>query len=171
MHGAIRLWIVIGSVFAATWSFGACKRTSEPSREEKRPAETSSSAVVPVTVAALCVDTINHYRATLGLPAYARWADGEACADGQARSDAASGTPHGAFGQCTESAQNECPGWNDTPASVISACMDAAWAEGPGTDFGRHGHYNNMSSTGYTKVACGFFTTAGGQVWSVQNFK
>lgn len=45
------------------------------------------------------------------------------------------------------------------------------WAEGPGADFQQHGHYINMSSTSYTTVACGFYTTAGGDVWSVQDFR
>ena len=45
------------------------------------------------------------------------------------------------------------------------------WKEGPGTDFSKHGHYLNMSSTKYTKVACGFFTAPNGQVWAVQNFQ
>lgn len=56
-----------------------------------------------------CVDAINNYRATLSLPPYARWNAEESCADGQAKSDSQSGTAHGAFGKCTENAQNECP--------------------------------------------------------------
>ncbi|NJK32707.1 MAG: CAP domain-containing protein [Deltaproteobacteria bacterium] len=45
------------------------------------------------------------------------------------------------------------------------------WAEGPGEDFQKHGHYINMSSTQYTMVACGFYETSEGEFWSVQNFK
>ena len=46
------------------------------------------------------------------------------------------------------------------------------WAEGPGTDFSAHGHYINMSSTDYTQVACGYYTTSDGKtVWAVQDFK
>ncbi|HEX9296092.1 MAG TPA: CAP domain-containing protein [Polyangiaceae bacterium] len=119
----------------------------------------------------LCVDTINKYRATLGLPAYARWTEQEACADSQAESDSQTGTAHGAFGRCTEFAQNECPGWGGTPESMITGCLQAMWNEGPGSDFNTHGHYINMSSTKYTKVACGFYTTAAGKVWSVQDFR
>ncbi len=29
----------------------------------------------------------------------------------------------------------------------------------------------NMSSTKYTKVACGVYRTGSGEVWSVQNFE
>lgn len=118
-----------------------------------------------------CVDKINAYRATLSLPALVRWTDSEACADGQSQSDSASGKAHGAFGQCSEMAQNECPGWPGPPASMIGGCLDMMWAEGPGADFSKHGHYINMSSTKYTKVACGFYTLPSGKVWSVQDFR
>src|SRR5262245_50202541 len=48
----------------------------------------------------LCVDTINQYRATLGLSPYERWTGAELCADGQSQSDSMTMTAHGAFGQC-----------------------------------------------------------------------
>jgi hypothetical protein len=35
-----------------------------------------------------CVETINQYRASIGLAAYVRWTDAEACADDEARRDA-----------------------------------------------------------------------------------
>jgi len=123
------------------------------------------------TAEQLCVDTINNYRATLGLPPYARWSAEETCADGQAKSDSQSGTAHGAFGQCTEFAQNECPGWPGPPSSMIPQCLQMMWNEGPGTNFAQHGHYINMSSTQYTQVACGFYTLSDGSVWAVQDFK
>jgi hypothetical protein len=43
---------------------------------------------------------------------------------------------------------------------------DMMWAEGPGG-----GRYDNMTSTGSTRVACGFHTTPGGEVWAVQDFR
>jgi hypothetical protein len=120
----------------------------------------------------LCVDYINKKRATLGLPAYARWSAEESCADGQAQADSQSGTAHSAFGHCGEFAQNECPGWPGPPESMITGCLDMMWAEGPGSDFNAHGHYINMSSTQYTMVACGFYTMADGKtVWAAQDFK
>jgi hypothetical protein len=118
-----------------------------------------------------CVDAINSYRATLGLPPYQRWTDAESCADGQALSDGTSMSAHGAFGKCMENAQNECPGWPGPPESMIGGCLKMMWAEGPGSDFAKHGHYINMSSTQYTKVACGFHTFADGTVWAVQDFR
>jgi hypothetical protein len=45
------------------------------------------------------------------------------------------------------------------------------WAEGPGPFDQGHGHYDNMSSTQYTAVACGFYTQPDGSVWATQDFK
>ena len=118
----------------------------------------------------LCVDTINMYRATLGLPALARWTEAEDCADAECLSDGMTGMAHGAFGMCGESAQNECPGWPGEPASMITGCLELMWNEGPGADFSAHGHYINMSSTAYTRVACGF-AEVDGAIWAVQNFQ
>lgn len=118
----------------------------------------------------LCVDTINMYRATLGLPALARWKEAEDCSDAQCLSDGKSGVAHEAFGMCGEWAQNECPGWPGDPASFITDCLQLMWNEGPGEDFNTHGHYINMSNPDYTKVACGFAPGQGG-TWAVQNFQ
>jgi hypothetical protein len=113
-----------------------------------------------------CVDTINQYRSSIGLPPYGRWTSGETCVNGQAQADSQSGTAHSAFGQCGEFAQNECPGWPGPPASMIPQCLQMMWGEGPGG-----GHYDNMTSTQYSQVACGFYTTADGSVWATQDFK
>jgi len=118
-----------------------------------------------------CVDVINSYRDTLGLAHYTRWNDAELCADGEAQSDSESGVPHGAFPSCEEGAQNECPGWPGPPESLLDGCLASMWAEGPGDDFATHGHYLNMSSTGFTEVACGFYDTGGGGFWAVQDFR
>jgi hypothetical protein len=118
----------------------------------------------------LCVDTINMYRATLGLPPYARWTDAETCSDAEALSDGQTDTPHGSFGMCDEFAQNECPGWPGPPEQSLPGCLADMWAEGPGEDFQMHGHYINMSSEQYTRVACGFAEVNGGW-WMVQNFQ
>src|SRR5262245_42693796 len=83
-----------------------------------------------------CVDTINMCRATIGVPAYERWVDAEACTDGEAAQDGASGIAHGAFGQCGEFAQDECPGWpGPAGGEMIQGCLAQMWAEGPGSDF------------------------------------
>ena len=118
-----------------------------------------------------CVATINSYRATLGLPPYTRWVQAEVCSDGEAKSDSETKKAHGAFGTCKESAQNECPGWPGPPESLLDGCLKMMWAEGPGADFQKHGHYTNMSSKSYTMVSCGFYQTPAGNYWAVQNFK
>ena len=117
-----------------------------------------------------CVDSINTYRETLALPPYDRWTAGETCASKQAKQDAKSGEYHGSFGQCDAMAQNECAG-SEPIASMLDECLQAMWDEGPGEDFDLHGHYLNMSSTEFTEVACGFYITSSGEVWSVQNFR
>jgi len=40
------------------------------------------------------------------------------------------------------------------------------WGEGPGG-----GHYENMASTRWKQVACGFATTSRGTYWSPQNYR
>lgn len=122
-----------------------------------------------------CVARINQFRAECQcLPPLERWNEGEDCADMQAEYDANGGGPHGGFRAniCSPrgSAQNECPGWRSID-QVIDGCLQQMWDEGPGEPFSEHGHYINMSSTRYRRVACGFFTTAGGRIWAVQNFQ
>jgi len=55
---------------------------------------------------------------------------------------------------------------------LIDGCLQVMWDEGPedGDPGTVNGHYLSMSSTSFTQVACGFYTTPGGQVWGVQNF-
>jgi hypothetical protein len=111
------------------------------------------------------VTRTNEYRARVGVGSVARRPDAEACGDAQARADGASGRAHGAFGQCRERAQNECPGWDGAPEVVVERCLAMMFAEGPGG-----GHYENMKDTKYRGVACGFASMPNGQLWVVQNF-
>ena len=134
-----------------------------PSADDDDGASSGSTADGPH---ALCIDLINEYRDTLGLPPYDRWSDAESCSDDEAESDAMTGQAHGAFPQCGESAQNECPGWSGPPESMIGSCLDLMWGEGPGG-----GHYENMANSSYSQAACGFYALANGEVWSVQNFR
>ncbi|MFT3771062.1 MAG: CAP domain-containing protein [Minicystis sp.] len=117
-----------------------------------------------------CVDGINRYRATKGLPALARWMEAEPCAVGEAAEDARSQKAHGSFGRCQEGAQNACPNWPGPADRMIDQCLEMMWAEGPG-EFPAHGHYENMVSTRSTKVACGVHTMADGRLWAVQDFR
>jgi hypothetical protein len=138
---------------------------------ESSSAATSTGAGPTNDATQLCVDTINHYRATLGLAPYQRWVEKEVCASDQATQDSQSKTAHGAFGKCGESAQNECPDWPAPAESMITSCLAQMWAEGPGSDFSKHGHYLTMTSTTYTKVACGFSMAVNGRLWAVQDFQ
>jgi hypothetical protein len=117
---------------------------------------------------ALCVTRTNEYRARVGMAPVARRPEAEACGDAQARADGQTGKAHGAFGQCRERAQNECPGWNGSPEEVIDRCLAMMFAEGPGSG-PAHGHYNNMTDRKYGGVACGIAQTPSG-LWVVQNF-
>jgi hypothetical protein len=121
--------------------------------------------------AGYCVEVINMYRATLNLAPLQRWIEAETCSNSEAESDSMTMIPHGAFGQCGESAQNECPGWPGPPEAMLDGCLALMWAEGPGEPFSEHGHYINMSNPAYTRVACGFHQTGQGSYWSVQNFQ
>ena len=146
--------------------------TADPTNDPTQTTQTTNDPTGDPDEAAtqLCVDTINMYRAGIGLPPYARWTDAESCSDGEAQSDGQTNTPHGAFGTCGEFAQNECPGWPGPPEAMIEGCLAQMWAEGPGDDFSMHGHYINMSSQSYTEVACGY-AEVNGQIWAVQNFR
>ncbi len=137
-----------------------------------------------------CVDHINELRAADGLPPYEHWRGVEECIDGQASADQSSNTPHGTFGDCGESSQNECLGHGE---EGIVACLDQMWAERElagcaGCDACRDGdnaacdncdfsgdatgdvcgHYVNMSSKSYSMAACGFSDVGG---WNTINFK
>ena len=121
-----------------------------------------------------CVRRINQLRWKCQcLPPLARWKGGEKCANQHSKYDAKRGI-HAGFnrGVCEPKgfAQNECPAWPST-TRIIDGCLQRMWDEGPGRRFSKHGHYLNMSSPRYKRVACGFAKASDGEVWSVQNFR
>ena len=143
----------------------------------------------------LCLSTINQYRATRGLPAYAEWNDESTCADGQAQSDAQSMSAHGAFiggDTCSASAQTECPGYGADVQASLPQCLQLMWSEKDrpqcaGCDtcdapfdnctdctfLGTNGsdgcgHYLSLKSSVFTEVACGFSTSSAG--WYLQDY-
>lgn len=128
-----------------------------------------------------CVNRINQFRQEcLCLPPLERWTEGESCADEQAEYDAANNRAHGGFsdGICEPGGwgQNECPGYR-SEQQVIGLCLQQMWSEGPPPSepcteqcFRDHGHFINMTNPDFKRVACGFFTTASGDLWAIQNF-
>jgi hypothetical protein len=121
-----------------------------------------------------CVQRINQLRWDCQcLPPLQRWSEGESCADQHAEYDSTR-SPHAGIGAgiCSPGgwAQNECPSWGSID-SVITGCLQSMWDEGPGEPYEDHGHYINMTNPDYTMVACGFYETPDGKVWSVQNFQ
>ena len=117
-----------------------------------------------------CVRRVNQLRAECQcLPPLERWIDGESCADQHAEYDAMINSPHAGFreGICQPSGrgQNECPGYF-SEGQVIGTCLQQMWDEGPGEPFSAHGHYINMTNPSHRRVACGFFTTSSGIIWS-----
>ncbi len=117
-----------------------------------------------------CVQAINRYRATLGLAAYARWCGTASCIDQQTHQDSQQQSAHSAFGDCSEHAQNECPGWSTPVQAQLIACLGQMWAEGPGSDFSQHGHYINMTSQTYTRIECGV-SVSGNTFWGAMDFR
>ena len=159
----------------ATAECGALPTPVPTSTRTPTPVATRTPTPVPTggstDASQLCVDTINQYRASIGMGPLQRWTDKEACAENQGLADSRSGTAHSAFGQCTEWAQNECPNWPGPPEAMIPNCLALMWAEGPGEPYSAHGHYINMTNPAYTKVACGFAVLSNGRVWAVQDFR
>lgn len=135
-----------------------------------RPTTNCAPALLPSTgdLYEDCVTRINQLRWECQcLPPLERWADAEPCTDDNARFDSENG-PHASFGlgQCGATgavAQNECPHYPSTEA-VLSGCFQSMWDEGPGG-----GHYENMSSHDYSRVACGFYFEPDGRVYATHN--
>jgi hypothetical protein len=117
------------------------------------------------------VKIINMYRATVSPPSppLAEDMSNDACVDTQARADYTAMTPHSAFGNCYEGAQNECPGWPGPPSSIMTNCLAQMWAEGPPPQ-GQVNHWYNMQNPQATRVACGFYQDPQGTWWATQDF-
>jgi hypothetical protein len=164
-----------GSHCLPTWLGYAClpgATQTPPAAQGPAPVPVPSgtgSADALGALRARCVQRTNEFRAKASLRPLGRRADREACGDGQAQSDGESATAHGAFGRCQEGGQNECPGWPGPLDQVIDQCLAQMFAEGPGP-FAGHGHYLNMIDPKFSGVACGFSTSASGQIWLVQDF-
>jgi hypothetical protein len=163
--------VSVACVLAVAVVFGCSSGSNVLVSDGDVPDATSGDSGGDGSVQQLCVDTINQYRATLGLAPLTRWKEKESCSDDEAKSDSETGKAHGVFGRCGEGAQNECPGWPLPIEKSILGCLQMMWEEGPGEPYIDHGHFINMSNPEYTKVACGFAATSNGKgFWAVQNF-
>ncbi|MBN1655851.1 MAG: hypothetical protein JXA30_18945 [Deltaproteobacteria bacterium] len=143
----------------------------------------------------VCVDTINEYRATLGLAPLTRAsATLEECSDVGAKKDGDSRQAHSSAGDCPPlGSQNTCPGYpvggwsgSATLADSLKRCLQQMWAEGEPpegraeciskyyrgdtTCFMTYGHYLNMSDPNNGTVACGFYDMGSNTFWMNQNF-
>ncbi|MCL2778696.1 MAG: CAP domain-containing protein [Polyangiaceae bacterium] len=171
----MRMCFASGVAFILFLACGGTSPPNGPTADGSSPA-VDSGVAGDGSVQQLCVDTINAYRATVGLPPLDRFASNESCVDGEAATDMAKNTAHSAFGTCVVPGakawgQNECPGWPLPVDQSLKACLAQMWAEGPGTGTA-HGHYMNMTNTAYTKVACGFAISADGKTfWAAQDFQ
>jgi len=126
-----------------------------------------------------CVNTVNKIRWDCQcLPPLERWTEGEACADQMAEYDYNDGGAHAGFraGICDPSgtAQCECPGWGSVESITqgtqrMESCLAMMWHEVDNPS-GEQGHYQAMSNTRYTAVACGIYEGSNGQVWALQNY-
>jgi Cysteine-rich secretory protein family len=162
-----------GSQCVPSWLGYACFPGAAPAPPAAPTPVTPSPAPANASgldaLRARCVQRTNEFRAGARAAPLVRRPDREACSDAQAQSDGATGSAHGAFGRCQESAQNECPGWPGPLDQAIDKCLAQMFAEGPGT-FTGHGHYLNMTEPTYRGVACGISALSNGQFWIVQDF-
>lgn len=162
MRGA--LVVIVAFALSCTVEDPSQLRSGTPLR--RRTTNTPAVVATGSSDAEKCFKIINTYREQAGLGPLERWTKGEACANGEAKSDAESNKAHGAFPDCGELAQNECPGYPGSVSENLPECLADMWAEGRGG-----GHYDNMASTKYTEVSCGIHELANGNFWSVQNFR
>ena len=148
----------------------------------KNDAEKSSSSVAATQESDFinegwredCLAKINEYRATENLkPLTLASEEKQTCADKQSADDLASNEAHGHFGDCGEFAQNSGPNFSGNfqknASAVVEYYLKMMWedekakAEQGVTEYAQIGHYLNMKSTSYTKVACGIALSADGK--------
>ncbi len=116
----------------STTGTSSTSSTASSTSTSSSSSSTSSGSTDP---AQHCVDTINSYRATLGLPAYTRWTANEACVAEEATTDGSKNSAHWSFinqMMCGSNAEDECPGYADNPLTAndgIDTCLALMWAE------------------------------------------
>ena len=162
-------------------------QSSSAAKPESSESKPSSSASERKDWRSQCLDIINEYRKTEDAkPLVLAEDEKQTCTDKQAASDLKDNSPHGHFGDCGEWAQNTGPNVSlsatiDTVA-IANRYLKMMWDEkklvesgerdpAKDSDYSYIGHYLNMRSTKYTKVACGFATSSDGKTgWLNINF-
>ena len=168
-------------------SSSSAKSSSSSTKPESSESKPSSSATESKDWRSQCLDIINEYRKTEDAkPLVLAEDEKQTCTDKQAASDLKDNSPHGHFGDCGEWAQNTGPNVSlsatiDTVA-IANRYLKMMWDEkklvesgerdpAKDSDYSYIGHYLNMRSTKYTKVACGFATSSDGKTgWLNINF-
>lgn len=157
---------------------------AKPASSESTP---SSSASESKDWRSQCLDIINEYRKTENAKPLVLAEDAkQTCTDNQAASDLKDNSAHGHFGDCGEWAQNTGPNVSLTATidtvGIAKRYLKMMWDEKKlvesgerdpekDADYSYIGHYLNMRSTKYTKVACGFATSSDGKTgWLNINF-
>lgn len=112
----------------------------------------------------LCFQKTNELRAQAGVPALEHDLTMDPCADQQAKNDGNANSSYGNIPYCTQKAQNECAGVVGSPDEVVAPCLQELFNEGAGSI-----HHDNMTNPDRTRVSCGFFVSAEGKVWVIQN--
>ena len=165
---------------SATSSSSAAK----PESSESKPA---SSASESKDWRSQCLDIINEFRKTEDAKPLVLAEDAkQTCTDQQAANDLKDKAAHGHFGDCGEWAQNTGPNvnlaWKSDTVEIAKYYLQMMWDEkklvesgerdpAKDEDYSYIGHYLNMRSTKYTKVACGFATSSDGKTgWLNINF-
>jgi hypothetical protein len=112
----------------------------------------------------LCVAAINQKRASVGLPAFNRWTQGETCADGISENFSRTRVltaPE--LLSCGANGATICGGASGTPQQMIAYCVNALWSDAQA--------HAVMSLPSYTQVACGFYVDGGGKVYAAQTYR
>ena len=168
-------------------SSSSAKSSSSSAKPESSESKPSSSASESNDWRSQCLDIINEYRKTEDAKPLVLAEDAkQTCTDNQAASDLKDNSAHGHFGDCGEWAQNTGPNVSLTATidtvGIAKRYLKMMWDEKKlvesgerdpekDADYSYIGHYLNMRSAKYTKVACGFATSSDGKTgWLNINF-
>lgn len=157
----------IGLLVLALFTISGCQMAPSAPTDGSTPVRSASAREAELVY---CVDEVNRYRASVGLPALGRSTALEAFAQIGVEHDASVRIPHDYFRQTNgggvAKAETEILWWRGFATSrVISAGLAQMWAVGPGGE-----HYDILVGR-YTDVGCGVFVSPSGEVSVSQDFR